>query len=43
MCFEVPLILAFERWGRSGEPTDADLRRAAERYRHYYGDDAFRV
>lgn len=37
------LILAFERWDRRREPTDADVRRAAERYRQHYGDEAFRV
>jgi hypothetical protein len=37
------LILAFERWDRSREPSDAEVRRAAERYRQHYGDEAFRV
>ncbi|KAF0232035.1 MAG: hypothetical protein FD175_230 [Beijerinckiaceae bacterium] len=37
------LILAFERWDRRREPSDADVRRAAERYRQQYGDEAFRV
>lgn len=37
------LILAFERWDRRREPSDADVRRAAERYRQHSGDDAFRV
>ncbi|MCA3654645.1 MAG: hypothetical protein IOB85_09935 [Methylobacterium sp.] len=37
------LILAFERWDRRREPTEADVRRAAERYRQHYGDEAFRA
>jgi hypothetical protein len=37
------LILAFERWDRRSEPSDADVRRAADRYRQHYGDEAFRV
>jgi hypothetical protein len=37
------LILAFERWDRRREPSDADVRRAADLYRQHYGDEAFRV
>lgn len=35
------LILVAERFDRRGEPSDADARPAAARYRQYYGDDAF--
>ncbi len=37
------LILLFERFDRRREPSDADVRRAAARYREWYGEDAFRV
>jgi hypothetical protein len=35
------LILLFERFDRRREPSDADVRRAAARYREWYGNDAF--
>jgi hypothetical protein len=35
--------LASERLDRRREPSDADVRRAAARYREWYGEDAFRV
>jgi hypothetical protein len=34
------LILLAERLARRAEPSDADVRRAAEHYRHWYGEDA---
>jgi hypothetical protein len=34
------LILVAERLSRRREPSDADVRRAAERYRQWYGNDA---
>lgn len=34
------LILIAERLLRRREPSDADVRRAAERYRQWYGNDA---
>ncbi|TRU22922.1 MAG: hypothetical protein EWV79_12925 [Microcystis aeruginosa Ma_MB_S_20031200_S102D] len=34
------LILAFERWDRRREPSEADVRQAVDRYRQWYGDDA---
>lgn len=34
------LILLFERLDRRREPSDADVRRAAARYRDWYGEDA---
>ena len=34
------LILAFERWDRKREPSEADVRQAAERYRQWYGNEA---
>jgi len=37
------LILAMERWDRRKEPTDEDVRRAAEQYRMYYGREAERA
>jgi hypothetical protein len=37
------LILLFERLDRRREPSDADVRRAAARYREWYGEDAFRA
>ncbi len=37
------LILLFERLDRRREPSDADVRRAAARYREWYGEDAFQV
>jgi hypothetical protein len=35
------LILVAERFGRRREPSDADVRRAASRYRQHYGEHAF--
>ena len=37
------LILFFERLDRRREPSEADVRQAAARYREWYGDDASRV
>lgn len=37
------LIFAAERLSGRREPSDADVRRAAERYRQWYGDDALTV
>jgi hypothetical protein len=37
------LILIAERLSRRREPSHADVRRAAERYRQWYGDDALTV
>lgn len=37
------LILAVDRLSRRREPSDADVRRAAARYREWYGGEAFRV
>lgn len=37
------LILLFERVDRRREPSDADVSRAAARYREWYGEDAFRA
>ncbi len=37
------LILVAERLDRRREPSDADVRRAASRYRQHYGEDAFHV
>lgn len=37
------LILLFERLDRRREPSDADVRRTAARYREWYGEDAFRA
>ncbi len=37
------LILIAERFYRRREPSDDDVRRAAERYRQCYGKEAFRV
>jgi len=37
------LILIAERLSRRREPSDADVRRAAERYREWYGADASSV
>lgn len=37
------LILAFERCDRRRLPSEADVRRAAARYRQHYGDAAFHV
>lgn len=37
------LILIAERLSRRREPSDADVRRAAERYRQWYGNDALAV
>jgi hypothetical protein len=34
------LILLFERLDRRREPSDAEVRRAAARYREWYGEDA---
>ena len=35
------LILVAERFDRRREPSDADVRQAASRYRQHYGADAF--
>lgn len=37
------LILLFERLGRRREPSDADVQQAADRYRQWYGEQAFTV
>jgi hypothetical protein len=37
------LILVADRLTRRSEPSAADVRRAAERYRQYYGDAALAV
>lgn len=37
------LILLAERLDRRREPSDAEVRHAAERYRQHYGDDALRA
>lgn len=37
------LILAFERWDRRREPSDADVRQAAVRYRQHYGEAVVHV
>jgi hypothetical protein len=37
------LILVAERLSRRREPSDADVRRAAERYRQWYGHEALSV
>ena len=37
------LILLAERRDRKREPTDSEVRRAAELYRQYYGAEAFRI
>lgn len=37
------LILIAERFDRRGEPSDADVRRAAARYRQHYGEAVFHV
>ena len=37
------LIFAAERLSNRREPSDADVRRAAERYRQWYGNDALAV
>jgi hypothetical protein len=37
------LILFMERRDRLREPTEADVKRAAERYVEFYGSDAFSV
>ena len=37
------LILVAERLSRRAEPSDADVKRAAERYRQWYGGDALSV
>lgn len=37
------LILRAERRDRKREPTDSEVRRAAELYRQYYGAEAFRI
>jgi len=37
------LILVAERMARRREPSDADVKRAAERYRQWYGDDVLSV
>lgn len=37
------LILVAERLSRRQEPSDADVRRAAERYRQCYGSEALAV
>ena len=34
------LILVAERFSRDKEPSDAEVRQAAERYRQWYGDEA---
>jgi hypothetical protein len=34
------LILTFERLDRRREPSEAEVRQAAERYRQWYGEDA---
>jgi hypothetical protein len=37
------LILIAERFSRNSEPSDADVRQAAIRYRQYHGEHAFIV
>lgn len=37
------MILIAERFSRNREPSDADVRRAAARYRQHYGEQAFMV
>lgn len=37
------LIVVAERLSRRAEPSDADVRRAAERYRQWYGERALSV
>jgi hypothetical protein len=37
------LIVIVERFSRNSEPSDADVRQAAIRYRQYYGEHAFTV
>lgn len=37
------LILLAERLSHRSEPSDADVKRAAERYRQWYGDRALTV
>ncbi|MBI1868272.1 MAG: hypothetical protein HYS06_08270 [Methylocystis sp.] len=37
------LLLAATRLSRRAEPSDADVKQAAERYRQWYGDDASSV
>lgn len=37
------LILVAERFDRRRDPSDADVRQAASRYRQYYGAEAFHV
>jgi hypothetical protein len=37
------LILVAERLDRRREPSDADVRQAASRYRQHYGEDAVHV
>jgi hypothetical protein len=37
------LIFAAERLSRRREPSEADVRRAAERYRQHYGEAAINV
>jgi hypothetical protein len=37
------LILIAERFSRNSEPSDADVKRAAIRYRQHYGEHAFIV
>jgi hypothetical protein len=34
------LILLVQRLSGNGEPSEADIRQAAERYREWYGDEA---
>jgi hypothetical protein len=34
------LIIAFERWDRRREPSEADVQQAAARYRQWYGKEA---
>lgn len=37
------LILIAEQFDRRREPSEADVRRAASRYRQHYGEQAFHV
>jgi hypothetical protein len=37
------LILIAERFSQNSEPSDADVKRAAIRYRQHYGEHAFAV
>jgi hypothetical protein len=37
------LIMIAERFDRRREPSDADVRQAASRYRQWYGEQAFTV